>query len=103
MGHLVRPSLSWPQTCFVQVNGCDYKWGHVSRLQEPIIFPSIQKVLCQMPCSHGRLLGEGASWLEPGLVEPGWDFRALACLELADQANVWLYFRPCGTLVLLVM
>lgn len=27
-------------------------------------------------------------------MERGWGFRGLACLELADQANGWLYFRP---------
>lgn len=55
-----------------------------------------------MPCSHGRLLGEGTGWLEPRLVEPGWSFRGLACLELADQANVWLCFRLPRTLALLI-
>lgn len=39
-----------------------------------------------------------ASWLEPGLVEPGWGFRGLASLDLAGQANVWLYVRSHRTL-----
>lgn len=41
VSQLGRPSLSWPQTCPVQVNGCDHRWGYVSRLHKPITFSSI--------------------------------------------------------------
>lgn len=59
-----------------------------------------------MPSSHGRLLGEGTSWLEPGLIEPNlggalgvwpaWSWLArLMSGCMSEHVEHW-HCLPCG-------